>query len=660
MAEFLGGGDDIMRYAVAIFAFCAAVIISVRPGAADQITVNGNARTYVIKQPSTVTGPRPTVIVLHGAKGAGASVAQSTKLDSLAPQQGFVAVFPDGQRQQWNFFLPGKEADFFVKASGGRDKVPDDGAFLKSLIGDLVARRIADPRRIYLFGEAGGGLLALRMICTDADLFAGIALSGSAMPEALSDCHPSRPIPALLIKGTKDDLLPYAGGLNEPSETYRIWPTDRLIDFFRQLDADTGPAQSSVLPRKVPNIVQIERWTSCPGVPLAVYRVIDGSHVAPPDLNEGQIALDFFAAPAPQTPCVASLQNPASGADTSGTGPDGQGTSANATPGDATSNPNSPANNTGPGGTDPNTPNGPDGTGPGNTPGDNNTAGLGPPSDNNPGNTAGLGPPPDDTPATSTAGLGPPPEDTPATSTAGLGPPPDDTPATSTTGLGPPPNNSPPSNTPGTIAMVPPPIFTPLPPIVLPVPTSNPRPPVCPPCRPGCMGPQPHPPTGNPPTATNTGGSSKTATAVLPPVTLPSPASPPKSGGTIYGGTCKTVGSLTTCTGDDGRTCTTKSGFCNPGTSQVKPPPLPTTTASTTPTAPSPPPTTAGTHEPAPATKKKAAQKKPPVRYYNPNVDAANAAAAAATVMGIVGAFGRHGGGGGGWRGGGGNPCHHH
>ena len=306
-----------MRSAFAAFALCAVGVTLAVPSAADQLMVNGKARTYTIAQPATAKGPKPTIIVLHDTKGSGTAIAQSNKLDTLAPQQGFVAVFPDGQNQQWNFFLPGKELDFYVKAMKASGGVADDGAFLKALIVDLVQRGIADPLRIYIAGESNGSLLALRMICTDANLFAGAALLATGMPETLgADCHPPRPIPVLMIKGTKDEMMPYAGGLVEPSETVRVWSTDKLVGFFQQLDSDTRPPQSSVLSRKVPNFVQIDQWANCPGIPLTVYRVIDGAHIAPPDLNEGQVVLDFFASPVLKSQCVAALQNPASAAGT--------------------------------------------------------------------------------------------------------------------------------------------------------------------------------------------------------------------------------------------------------------------------------------------------------------------------------------------------------
>jgi Big-like domain-containing protein len=92
-----------------------------------------------------------------------------------------------------------------------------------------------------------------------------------------------------------------------------------------------------------------------------------------------------------------------------------------------------------------------------------------------------------------------------------------------------------------------------------------------------------------------------TTVAALPPPTAPKPNPPPvaKPGvnsGRMNGGTCTTVAGKTTCTGDDGRICTTTtSDFCDPDSPQAKtvepkpamdmltPPPAPTKTASTTP-----------------------------------------------------------------------------
>ena len=672
-----------MRFTFAASALCLLSTLA-GPSAADQITVYGAARTYTIVQPAA-KGPQPTIIMLHDAKGTGTAIAHSTKLGTLAPQEGFVAVFPDGVRQQWNFFLPGKELDFFVRTSKASGGVPDDGVFLKSLIDDLVRRGIADPRRIYITGESNGSLMALRMLCTDANLFAGAALLAPAMPETLgADCHPSRPVPILLIKGTKDEVLPYGGGLVEPEETFRIWSTDRLISFLQQINGDSGTPQSSLLPRKVPNVVAIDRWTACPGTPLTLYRVIDGPHIAPADLNEGQVVLDFFSSPPVTSPCVAALQPPSSGAGSSagpnagsngtgsGTGPaDGvSSASGSGSPSAGKNNPSGtgpdgsstsqgPANmgsgsgsgsGTGASAADPNAPGGLGGSSPGGNPG-GDTAGLGPPSDGSSGsNTAGLGPPPDGNPGSNTAGLGPPPDSNSTSPTGGLGPPPDNSSPGTATALIPPAGN--------------PPVYSPNP-----GPTGN--------SGTGSCNPKPQNPC-NPCSRKPPNLCSQTPQSCNPPSPaanvpmMPSPAKAGNSGGvTASANTCNKPALVLRP-----NPCATTANPLPPAGGsliqlrpQALPPPmLPTNTASTsTGNVCAPKPT--HTQDSSPTKKeKKEVERKPPPRN-NHNNDAANAAAAAATataILGIVGGLGHHhgggGGGGGGFGGGGGggNVCHHH
>lgn len=486
---------------------CALIAMTTpTPSVADQLVVNGHARTYVIEK-SAAKGPQPTIIMLHGAHGTGADVARATKLGTLAPQQGFVAVFPDGPRPHWNFFLPGKELEFYVKAAKATGGVADDGAFLKSLVGDLVQRGIADPRRIYLAGESSGSVMALRMLCTDADLFAGMALLAPAMPERTGpECHPSRAVPILLIKGTKDEVFPYAGGVIKPEETFLVWPQDRLVNFLQHVDNHKGAPSSSFLPRKVPNTVAVDRWDSCSGTLLTVYRVIDGPHAAPSDLNAGKAILDFFASPMRSDACVASLPGPAANrSQTPGANPGGNA-------GEPSNDPNSqgatPGTGTGPGGTPGTDPNAPGMTSPGGGPGD--TGGLGPPTDpNNPG--------------TDTAALGPPPDEPTSNPTGGLGPPSD------------PPMNNPPG--PGTITTFVPPIFIPIPS----GPTNVSQPPPKQPCNPpmskpgNICHPKPQQPC-NPQSASTPANSNPPAAPLKlkPPPTQTAAVPPPQNTGPLH------------------------------------------------------------------------------------------------------------------------------
>jgi polyhydroxybutyrate depolymerase len=266
------------------------------PPAAEpmELVVNGRARQFLLVRPSS-QGPRPTVIMLHGLNGTGTDVARRTGLDQLGPRAGFAAVFPDGLRNRWNHFLPGKEPVAFVQNSQQIGGVPDDVGFLKLLVADLVRRGISDRKRIYLAGSSNGGFMTLRMICADAELFAAAAVLVGGMPDVLgAECRPAKPIAMLMINGTADQIVPYPGGMVQPGNAFNAWSAERLVGFFRELNGCTATAEQSVLPNTVRNKVEVARWTRCAGAPVAFYRVVGGGHSAPRELDAGQVLLDFF------------------------------------------------------------------------------------------------------------------------------------------------------------------------------------------------------------------------------------------------------------------------------------------------------------------------------------------------------------------------------
>jgi polyhydroxybutyrate depolymerase len=135
--------------------------------------------------------------------------------------------------------------------------------------------------------------MALRVACVDAGSFAAIGLLISAMPDAAgSDCHPPKPLPVLMVNGTGDRIVPYAGGQSQRGDN--LWPTERLVGFFRQLNGCAEAPQQSVLPGQHPQKIEIERSSKCSGGHVIFYRIIGGGHDVPPALNAAQLLLDFF------------------------------------------------------------------------------------------------------------------------------------------------------------------------------------------------------------------------------------------------------------------------------------------------------------------------------------------------------------------------------
>jgi polyhydroxybutyrate depolymerase len=229
--------------------------------------------------------------MLHGAGGSAGREAQSP-LARLGPQQGFAAVFPDGRGGRWNFHPPGKEtavdAEFFRQYGG----MPDDVAFIKLLVADLVRRGISDPRRVHLVGLSLGGVMALRIACINAEMFAAIGLLISAMAEVNgADCRPAKPLPALILSGTADQLIPYGGGRTIRGDI--VWPAERLVAFFRRLNGCSEPVLTSAVWSAQPQSIDVEFSGRCAGGPVAFYRVAGGSHTVPEALGAG-LLLDFF------------------------------------------------------------------------------------------------------------------------------------------------------------------------------------------------------------------------------------------------------------------------------------------------------------------------------------------------------------------------------
>ena len=273
---------------------CLVILTTVSSVAAEPmpLSVNGQARTFVLHRPAG-QGPQPTIIMLHSGGGGAEQEIQNSGLAQLGPQEGFLAVFPEAARGLWNFFPPGKEtvqySEYFQRHGG----LPNDVAFLRALVAELVRDGLSDPRRIYLAGRSLGGAMVLRLACIDAGNFAAIGLLISAMPEVVgSDCHPHKPVPVLMINGTDDRVLPFRGVRTVRGDL--LWSTERLVAFFGDLNGCAEPAQLSAQAGQQTLNVVIERQTRCAGGPVILYRLVGGGHDVPAALKASQTLLDFF------------------------------------------------------------------------------------------------------------------------------------------------------------------------------------------------------------------------------------------------------------------------------------------------------------------------------------------------------------------------------
>ena len=270
-----------LRLFVLIVGFAATVMAG--PCFADErmvtMQVGGQARTYLLELPRA-SEPRPTMIFLHGSGADALKTARTSGLDRLGPSMGFVTVFPNAIDQVWNLFPNGEAESSVADRRGGEEALGDDFAFIKAIVADLVRRGVSDPRRIFLGGISYGGLMTLRMACTAPEMFVAIGIIYSSMPDAASaTCHPSKPLPFMVINGTADPVLPYAGGATVAGFT--VWATDRTVAFFRNLNGCNDAGQRSKLPHRAGpygTSVVMQRWSPCSGGPVTLYQIVGGGH----------------------------------------------------------------------------------------------------------------------------------------------------------------------------------------------------------------------------------------------------------------------------------------------------------------------------------------------------------------------------------------------
>jgi polyhydroxybutyrate depolymerase len=242
-------------------------------------------RDYLLALPSRAcAGKRPLVVVLHGA---GASAQQVLGMAfppsplsvwlEIAERERLVVVAADAGKGGWN--------DCF--ASAARVAQKDDVAFIGAIIDHAIAHHEVDPDRVHVIGVSRGGWMAYRVaaeiphrLAAFSSLLAGMPLPGRAAP-------PTLPLPALILGGTADPLMPYKGGkyfyalgFMEPvssiEDSVRVWrELARLPD---------TPNVAEIVSRGGRDATRATRFLwgdAADGLQVGFYRIEKGGHAEP-------------------------------------------------------------------------------------------------------------------------------------------------------------------------------------------------------------------------------------------------------------------------------------------------------------------------------------------------------------------------------------------
>jgi polyhydroxybutyrate depolymerase len=274
---------------IRIVAIVAAIAIAAGPAAAETIEIGGTARTFLAQFPDLK--PAPLVIVLHGNTQTGADMKTRTAWPLVANREHFGVIFPDGLNHAWADLRPDTKRADRVPPKG-----TDDTGFIARLIEKYVADGSADPKRIYVTGLSNGGAMTITLVCARADLFAAAAsVIMNLTDEVAAACHPSRPVPMLMMNGTADPLIPFEGG--KGSSRFAVngfWPAMKTLAFWRKLNGcEIGDGAVTDLEDRdredESTVTRIE--SRCPPArDVVLYRVNGGGHRMPGLFSDARFA----------------------------------------------------------------------------------------------------------------------------------------------------------------------------------------------------------------------------------------------------------------------------------------------------------------------------------------------------------------------------------
>jgi len=189
------------------------------------IQSGGRERHYLVHVPRSYDAahPAPLLMALHGGGGNMDFQADDSHygLITASEKHGFIAVFPNGVGFMGDKLATWNAGNCCGKA---RDENVGDVDFLRAVVAEVEGKLAIDKARVYATGMSNGGMMAQRLGCEAADMFAAIApVAGS---DNTSECKPARPIAVIEFHALDDDHVLFKGGAGEKAFPNRKQVTD--------------------------------------------------------------------------------------------------------------------------------------------------------------------------------------------------------------------------------------------------------------------------------------------------------------------------------------------------------------------------------------------------------------------------------------------------
>lgn len=205
-----------------------------------------------------------------------------TGLDATAEKYGFFLVYPEGVEKSWN----DGRAD--MRSVAAREEVADVD-FLRAVLDETRSTYLVDGTRVYVTGMSNGAMMSSRVACELADRVAAVALVAGTMPRSIQpECAPARPVSVMLLHGTEDPIVPYAGGevkLRGFAARGMVVSADATASEWARLDGCEAGATERAVPDTNPSdgsTIRVQAWSRCrEGAAVELWKIQGGGHTWP-------------------------------------------------------------------------------------------------------------------------------------------------------------------------------------------------------------------------------------------------------------------------------------------------------------------------------------------------------------------------------------------
>lgn len=256
----------------------------------ENLSTPDGTRNFLLAQPDAGDNRlRPLVLVFHGHGGSAAqalgqknSAAPMSLWLKLADREGLVVAALDGSTRG-----DGKPGWNDCRRDAVGNPPTDDVGFAREVIRKLVATAQVDPQRVYAMGMSNGAMMTFRLAQELEPPLAGFA-AVSGLMAADNLCQPARhAVPALVIMGTADPLVPYGGGQVQFAGHKRggvLSADDTVAQLRKTNQALAGPVVSQIpnSDRRDATSAQRIHYGSLQGkARVNLIRIEGGGHVEP-------------------------------------------------------------------------------------------------------------------------------------------------------------------------------------------------------------------------------------------------------------------------------------------------------------------------------------------------------------------------------------------